>query len=323
MNAGVLPSVDELWQILEGIAPNERYAIVSEALGFRSTALWEPVALVGWARAALANIWECLHRSPVPFREIGKLIESQRNTEVRAQLWALAESGSFAAFSEATNALFLLLQRATAIETGQQQQLFYVDNGISQPGPNVTKPGGAVFSDLNLLLGSGKRFRTIYADPPWPYDNEADRGAAVKHYPVMSLDDIRRVPVSALAAKSAHLHLWSTNGFLREALELIDAWEFKYKSCFVWVKPDLGCGNYWRVSHEFLLLGVRGRLPFRDRAQQSWLAAPRLEHSRKPGRVRLLIERVSPGPYLELYGRAAVPDSDWTVFGNQVEKRLF
>lgn len=176
---------------------------------------------------------------------------------------------------------------------------------------------------LHDLAVAGFKFGTIYADPPWDYTNRACRGAARKHYRTMSLTEIQNEPIEQLAADKAHLHLWTTNGFLREGLKLIEAWGFKYKSCFVWVKPDLGCGNYWRVSHEFLLLGVRGGLPFRNRSKRSWLAAPRMEHSRKPGHVRMLIEQVSPGPYLELYGRAEIPDSDWTIFGNQVERRLF
>jgi len=82
-------------------------------------------------------------------------------------------------------------------------------------------------------------------------------------------------------------------------------------------------GNYWRVSHEFLLLGVRGRLRFRDRSQPSWKLCRRRVHSRKPELVRMLIEKVSPGPYLELYGRHELPNSAWTVYGNDVERRLF
>ena len=80
---------------------------------------------------------------------------------------------------------------------------------------------------------------------------------------------------------------------------------------------------YWRVSHEYLLLGVRGSLTFRDHTLPSWIQAHRTVHSRKPGVVRTLIERASPGPYLELYGREELPDSAWTVYGNQVERRLF
>jgi N6-adenosine-specific RNA methylase IME4 len=187
---------------------------------------------------------------------------------------------------------------------------------------DTLRPPGRV-RHLQSLIDDGRRFPTIYADPPWQYANRAARGAAERHYRTMTLDDICRQPVAELAADDAHLHLWTTNGFLKDAFRVIEAWGFRYKSCFVWVKPELGCGNYYRVSHEFLLLGVRGRLPFRNRTQRSWQLHPRREHSRKPEHVRLLIEQVSPGPYLELFGRTDVPDSEWTVFGNQVDRRLF
>ena len=105
--------------------------------------------------------------------------------------------------------------------------------------------------------------------------------------------------------------------------DVIHAWGFRYKSCLIWIKPQLGMGNYWRVSHEFLLFGVRGQLPFRDNTCRSWQLARRTAHSRKPFLFRGLIEQVSPGPYLELYGREEQPQTDWTVYGNQVERRLF
>jgi N6-adenosine-specific RNA methylase IME4 len=82
-------------------------------------------------------------------------------------------------------------------------------------------------------------------------------------------------------------------------------------------------GNYWRVSHELLLLGVRGKLRFAVKDARSWQTWRRTRHSRKPPAMRELIERVSLGPYLELFGREEVPHSQWTVFGDQVERRLF
>lgn len=88
------------------------------------------------------------------------------------------------------------------------------------------------------------------------------------------------------------------------------------------MKDKIGMGNYWRLSHEYLLLGTRGGLGFRDSTLRSWIEADRTRHSQKPGIVRELVERVSPGPYLELYGRQELPDSMWTVFGNEVEQRL-
>lgn len=184
-------------------------------------------------------------------------------------------------------------------------------------------PLPSIVRDLEVLIEQRAKFSTVYADPPWPYTNTAARGAAENHYRTMTLEAIRRERVKELAADEAHLHLWTTNAFLREAFDVIHAWGFHYKSCLVWIKPQLGMGNYWRVSHEYLLLGVRGNLPFRDRTCRSWLMARRTLHSRKPFVFRELIERVSPGPYLELYGREEQPNSGWTVHGNQVERRLF
>jgi N6-adenosine-specific RNA methylase IME4 len=174
---------------------------------------------------------------------------------------------------------------------------------------------------LRDLIDAGRSFRCIYADPPWAFDNTASRGAAANHYPTMSLDQICQLPVSQLASYSAHLHLWTTNNFLLEARRVIDAWGFSYKSCFVWVKEQMGMGNYWRVSHEFLMLGVRGRLRFADLSLRSWLQATRTSHSTKPDVVRELVERASPGPRLELFGRRTCPG--WTVYGNHVQRRLF
>lgn len=179
-----------------------------------------------------------------------------------------------------------------------------------------TAPGVAV-RDLSLLVESADRFGTIYADPPWPYANQATRAATSNHFPTVSLDDIKSLPISRLADDEAHLHLWTTNDFLPQAFDVLAAWGFAYKSCLIWIKPQLGPGSYWRLSHEFLLLGVRGELTFRDQAQRSWVAAPRTSASEKPPIVRELVERVSPGPYLELFGRSTTPG--WTTYGDQVD----
>jgi N6-adenosine-specific RNA methylase IME4 len=174
---------------------------------------------------------------------------------------------------------------------------------------------------LDGLITAKQTYGTIYADPPWPYENTTSRGAAENHYRTMRVDTIAASPVAKLAAAQAHLHLWTTNGFLFEARQIIEAWGFSYKSCLVWVKPQLGNGNYWRVSHEFLLLGVRGTLTFTDKTQQSWIYAERGLHSAKPPIFRKLIERVSPGPRLELFAR--VPTEGWTVWSDQIQPGLF
>ena len=181
----------------------------------------------------------------------------------------------------------------------------------------------SIVRNLDHLVSINAKFSTIYADPPWEYDNTSSRGAAANHYQTLDIESLMKLPVAELSADNAHLHLWTTNAFLWDAASLLAAWGFTYKSCFVWVKPQMGMGNYWRVSHEFLLLGIRGRMPFADNMQRSWLLNRRRKHSQKPDAIREIIEKVSPGPYLELFGRQEIPHSQWTIFGDQVERRLF
>lgn len=219
------------------------------------------------------------------------------------------------------------LRRAlTQVRTRRTRPLAHEPGEILEPmldGPGLCPelwPGRCAVSDLNRLVELGRTFGTIYADPPWRYHKQT-RGAAAKHYPTLPLEALLTLPIRELAAEHAHLHLWTTTAFLFEAKAVMDAWGFTYKSAFIWVKPELGMGNYWRISHEFLLLGVRGHCPFRDRSQRSWMEAGRGVHSSKPDRIRTLIERVSPPPYLELFGRRLSPG--WTVWGDQIERTLF
>ena len=185
-----------------------------------------------------------------------------------------------------------------------------------------TKTTASTGSSLQALIERGNQYATVYADPPWQYENYRTRGAAANHYPTMTVDEIAQLPVERLAARSAHLHLWTTNGFLFDAKRVIEAWGFTYKSVLLWIKPTIGLGHYWRVSHEFLLLGVRGTgVAFRNRSCRSWVEAKRTAHSRKPEVVRRMIEDVSPGPYLELFARSSTPG--WTVWGNEVGSHLF
>ena len=190
---------------------------------------------------------------------------------------------------------------------------------IAQSVNGHTDVGGRVVTGLDDLVVQGTKFGTIYADPPWPYVNQATRAATGNHYPTMPLREICGLPVARIVAEHAHLHLWVTDAFLQEAFSVIEAWGFKYAySSFIWVKPHLGLGNYWRRSHELLLLGVRGNLPFRDKGQRSWQEHDRTGHSKKPEIVRQIIEKVSPGPYLEMFSRTAPTNSAWTAYGNQI-----
>jgi N6-adenosine-specific RNA methylase IME4 len=176
--------------------------------------------------------------------------------------------------------------------------------------------------DLFRAAQNGVRFGTIYADPPWQYDNQGTRAATGNHYTGMSVDELCALPVKALAADAAHLHLWTTNGFLFECPKIFDAWGFEFKSSFVWVKPKIGIGNYWRNSHELLLTAVRGAAKrFNDHSLCSWFECDRGEHSSKPEQVRDFIEKASPAPRLEMFARH--PADGWTSWGNQIEQSIF
>lgn len=193
-------------------------------------------------------------------------------------------------------------------------------NGPPMIATAESKPAIArIVTDLAAL--AGEKFGTIYADPPWQYDNQNTRAGADHQYDTMSIDEITALPIRELGAPQSHLHLWTTSTFLFHSKTILDAWGYEYKSSFIWIKPRPGFGNYWRLAHEILILGVRGSLPFNDHATMSWMRADRGAHSVKPHDVRRLIERVSPGPRLELFGRQ--PADGWTVYGNEIEIGMF
>jgi N6-adenosine-specific RNA methylase IME4 len=186
-------------------------------------------------------------------------------------------------------------------------------------------------NDAPLLTPVGQ-YRCLTADPPWPYDNRATRGAATDHYPTLTIPQLcglELLPdgtnlvsdvITPVLPDGAHLYLWTTSAFLREAFDVLVAWGFAYKTSLVWVKPQMGIGNYFRSQHEFVLFGVRGTLRVQDGNQASWFEAKRGRHSAKPERFYELVETVSPGPYLELFGRPSPlfgPREGWSVWGNE------
>jgi N6-adenosine-specific RNA methylase IME4 len=159
-------------------------------------------------------------------------------------------------------------------------------------------------------------FRTILADPPWDVLQRGGRGAD-RHYPVMTVEAIAALPVRTLASTDAHLWLWVTNATLFSGHVVMAAWGFTYRSCLTWVKPGLGLGSYYlRNNTEHLLLGTKGKAPVLYRSQPTWLFAPKQDHSHKPEEQYAVIERCSPGPYLELFARRKRPG--WQVWGNEV-----
>jgi N6-adenosine-specific RNA methylase IME4 len=165
-------------------------------------------------------------------------------------------------------------------------------------------------------------FRTILADPPWDIEQKGSRGAE-RHYSLLSLDRIKAMPVQDLAAENAHLWLWTTNATLRDGYDVAEAWGFTVRSPLTWVKFRMGLGKYLRNSTEHLLFATRGKAPVNFRSQPTWINAPVQDHSHKPEEVFSIIERISDGPYLELFARRRPPSrAAWSVWGNEVDSDI-
>lgn len=162
---------------------------------------------------------------------------------------------------------------------------------------------------------SPQRFRTVLADPPWDIQQRGSFGA-VRHYPLLRVEQIQALRVDKLCANDSHLWLWVTNASLHAGKSVMEAWGFTYRSCLTWIKPRFGLGNYLRNQTEHLLLGTRGIAPVLFRGQGTWFYAPLQEHSHKPEEQYAIIERCSPGPYLELFARRKRPG--WSVSGNEI-----
>lgn len=164
-----------------------------------------------------------------------------------------------------------------------------------------------------------KKYRTILADPPWDINQRGKRGAS-SHYALMPLDRIKAMPVADLCEENAHLYLWIPNGLLQEGLDVIKAWGFTFRSPIYWIKPRLSLGNYIRNASETLFFATRGKAPVKFHAQPNWLFAPQQQHSHKPEEQFAVIERLSHGPYLELFARRRQPG--WDVWGNEIDSDI-
>ncbi len=182
-----------------------------------------------------------------------------------------------------------------------------------------------------IAFCNGQKFATIYADPPWRFQNRTGKVAPehkrLNRYETMDLEAIKAMPVSQIAADKSHLYLWVPNALLPDGLEVMKAWGFEYKGNIVWEKvrkdgqPDgRGVGFYFRNVTEILLFGIRGdnnRTLAPARSQVNLIRTMKREHSRKPDEIIPIIERCSPGPFIELFARG--DREGWAMWGNQAD----
>lgn len=177
-------------------------------------------------------------------------------------------------------------------------------------------------------------YATIVADPPWDHSdgwppftprwNPSDeaRGRRRLAYSVMAVEEITALPVADLAGPNAHLYLWTTNRYIEAAYDIARAWGFRPSQLLTWCKAPkgIGPGGAFAQTTEHVLFARRGKLAPQERANSTWFAAKRGAPSAKPAAFLDLVERVSPGPRIELFARAQ--RLGWDSWGWGYEKAV-
>lgn len=173
------------------------------------------------------------------------------------------------------------------------------------------------------------KYSIIYADPPWRYNQHGVQAAAEHHYPTMSQEDLKSLPISEIAEKDSVLFMWATFPMIKEALELIEAWGFRYKTtAFVWAKKNrksdswvTGLGFWTRSNAEICLLAVKGNPKRQSPCVSQLIVSPREEHSKKPDETRdRIVKLMGDLPRVELFARQKT--EGWDVWGNEVKSDI-
>ncbi|HEV2417674.1 MAG TPA: MT-A70 family methyltransferase [Terriglobia bacterium] len=182
----------------------------------------------------------------------------------------------------------------------------------------------------SILKAASGKYGTILIDPPWRFANRTGKMAPehkrLHRYSTMAFDEIAALPVGKIAAEKSHLYLWCPNALVAEALEIMKAWGFNYKTNIVWYKvrkdggPDgRGVGFYFRNVTELILFGIKGRIRTLapGRSQVNVIVTRKQEHSKKPDELYEIIKRCSPGPHCELFSRHRV--EGWLQWGDELD----
>lgn len=173
-----------------------------------------------------------------------------------------------------------------------------------------------------------KVYRTILADPPWPEYGGGSLGVprgANRHYELMDLDSIYRLPVAKLADPvGCHLYLWTTNSYMWHSFKVMASWGFRHITVITWAKNRIGLGQYFRGQTEHCMFGCSGRpLGYRKRPDgkrvqgRTLITALVREHSRKPDQLMEMAEEVSHPPRIELFSRHS--RVGWDSWGLQIQ----
>lgn len=173
-----------------------------------------------------------------------------------------------------------------------------------------------------------KKYSIIYCDPPWKYDNFEGAGAAygdaTAHYDTLTLDQMKEIPVKDISADNCALFMWATYPQLVDALDLMDAWGFRYRTvAFTWVKTNRdgggyysGLGFYTNSNAEVCLLGIKGSLERQNKDVKQIIVSPLREHSRKPDiTYDRIVKLFGDLPRIELFARMRI--DGWDCWGLQ------
>ena len=177
-------------------------------------------------------------------------------------------------------------------------------------------------ADSSTQREDSPKYSCILVDPPWPQrltgKRKRAKGGVAQNLPyaTATVPDIMNMAVGPLAAPGCHLWLWTTNQFLRQGFEVMEAWGFKYLAPIHWLKPT-GVGNWFVHRSQTLLFGYNDRCVFpADRYKPNIIETRNvLKHSQKPDESYRYIEGISPGPRLELFARRSIPG--WDVWGDE------
>ena len=173
------------------------------------------------------------------------------------------------------------------------------------------------------IYDTDRKYKTIYLDPPW----EEKGGGKIKrgcdrHYKTMSISEISALPIKELAdPNGCHLYMWVTNNFLEKGIALLKNWGFTYITTITWQKDRMGLGQYYRgLTEHCLFASTKKRLPYKvingKRAQGvTGFYEPKTIHSRKPVKMREMIEKVSYEPRIELFARQYA--DGWDCWGTE------
>ena len=176
------------------------------------------------------------------------------------------------------------------------------------------------------IYNTDKKYRVIYADPAWSYNDKCEGGGVqsggveIRHYDTMSTKAICDLPINAIAEKDAVLFLWVTSPLLTDGIKVIDAWGFKYKTSFIWDKVSHNMGHYNSVRHEFLLIATKGScIPDNKKLYDSVQVIEKTrKHSEKPKEFLEIIDDLYQyGERIELFCRKN-DKTNWNVWGNEV-----